>query len=263
MRRIMGLALGLTLAASAQAELLITDFLVETKVLGKSTDPDGELRPYIPIVSYIPNSGYTRRAMDRSDDNRLGLPWDRTPGHPPFSPAKPKAPKLPVFARSAEFFGGCPRIAPRFDGGACRQHDTAAKAARDSGFDLWDGRQPRRRLSFDCQYSGLHRSTHRDWSSVAPVTASGRSGNATRRVAVPVLTPPSAGQNSPRAVAVVDLDYLLRRRAATSATTPAAARPSVAGSGTDRGLLGRGGTALASELPATETRNMAAVRTRP
>lgn len=78
MRRIMGLALGLTLAASAQAELLITDFLVETKVLGKSTDPDGELRPYIPIVSYIPNSGYTRRAMDRSDDNRLGLPWALT-----------------------------------------------------------------------------------------------------------------------------------------------------------------------------------------
>ena len=108
MRRIMGLALGLTLAASAQAELLITDFLVETKVLGKSTDPDGELRPYIPIVSYIPNSGYTRRAMDRSDDNRLGLPWDRTPGHPPFSPAKPKAPKLPVFARSAEFLVGVP-----------------------------------------------------------------------------------------------------------------------------------------------------------
>ena len=78
MRRIVALSLGLTLAVSAQAELLITDFLVETKVLGKSTDPDGELRPYIPIVPYIVETGYSRRAMDRSDDQRLGLPWALT-----------------------------------------------------------------------------------------------------------------------------------------------------------------------------------------
>lgn len=70
------LSLELTLEAGAQAELLITDFLVEANVLGHSTDPDGARRPLAPIVPrYITDTGYRRRAMEKSDDHRLGLPW--------------------------------------------------------------------------------------------------------------------------------------------------------------------------------------------